>query len=324
MRVAVLLVNLGGPEEPGQVWRYLYNLFNDPAIFRLPPGIRQIAAFFLASLRAPQTKRLYSLVGGASAVRSRTEEQAAAIEQWLRNALTAKSFTAMRYSAPSIREAAAAIKKWSPDKIVFLPMYPQFSSVTTGSSWRELKECLDVDVPVAPIWSFADNTGFVIALARLTAGAYEDAKKYGAPRVIFSAHGLPERVIRAGDPYPWQCARTAAALARALGIAGLDWVLCYQSRMGPLRWIGPGTAEEVEAAARQNKPIIIVPISFVAENLETQIEIGKNYKNKALAIGAPYFAYVPPPGTAPEFIEELAALVLKATEETPRQRKFYG
>ena len=312
MKSAVILVNLGGPESSRRAWRYLYNLFSDPAILRLPAPLRQILAGVLATLRAGTTKRLYARIGSRSALRERTEEQARALEICLGNPDEIKCFTAMRYSSPSIREVLKLTQEWHPEKIIFLPLYPQYSYVTTVSGWRELKKHAGKEIPIVPIWSYPEDKGFVTALANLIRLAYEEARQYGTPRVLFSAHGLPEKIVRDGDPYPIQCEQTVRAIVAALDISDLDWLLCYQSRIGPFRWLGPATKDEIVKVARDKRPILVVPVSFVSENLETLVEIAMEGKKTALTLGAPYFANVPAVGTEPAFMEGLAGLVRKA------------
>jgi ferrochelatase len=168
-----------------------------------------------------------------------------------------------------------------------------------------------------PVLSYPDEPGFIAALARLTKVAYEEAERFGKPRVLFSAHGLPERIVRRGDPYPDHCARTVEALRAALAIPDLDGVLCFQSRAGPLRWTGPSTEDEMKKAARAKRPVLVVPLSFVAENLETTVELDQECRKRAMDFGAPFFARVPVVGTAPEFIDGLARLVQGALRQPP-------
>ncbi|MDD5585827.1 MAG: ferrochelatase [Alphaproteobacteria bacterium] len=326
MKVAVLLLNFGGPENPRETFFYLYRLFSDPCVFRIPASLRQTLALVLALFRTRKTKQLYAHIGGRSPVYAHTKEQARALEERLAGMQnTVRCFVAMRYSRPFIRDACAEIKAWRPDKIVFLPLYPQFSTVTTGSGWRELKQVFSGERDIIIVPDYPCEPGFISALAQKTGEIYKEAARHGTPRVLFSAHGLPETIVRRGDPYPRQCKHTAEALAEALAIPGLDWGLCYQSRAGPFRWTGPSLEEEIKKAADKKQPVLVVPISFAAENLETLVELDRDGKALALSAGAPYFARAPAAGTEKAFIDGLARLVGAALKQAPEgQRQFYG
>jgi len=320
MKVAVILLNFGGAENPGEAFPYLYRLFNDPTIMPLPAPFRQVLAFFFAALRTGKTKRLYARMGCSSPLRRQTEAQARALEESLDTARDEyRCFVAMRYGAPSLPSVADAVKKWRADDIVFLPLYPQYSTVSTGSGWRELTKALGKEA-AKPVFSYPDEPGFIGALAGLTKRAYETADKHGKPRVLFSAHGLPERIVRRGDPYPEHCARTMRALVDALAVPGLDGTLCFQSRVGPLRWTGPSTEDEIEKAARANRPVLVVPISFVAESSETTVELDRDGEALAMRLGAPCFVRVPTVGTTLAFIEGLARTVRAARGQAPEDK----
>ena len=174
------------------------------------------------------------------------------------------------------------------------------------------------------ICCYPDDTGFIETTAASLRQAYDKAKAYGTPRVLLSAHGLPEKIVLGGDPYAWQCERTAAAIIAASAIAGLDAVLCYQSRVGPLKWIGPATDDEVQRAGRDKVPLVVVPIAFVSEHSETLVELDIEYRHLAQEQGVPFYAYVPTVSIAPDFIAGLAGLVTQAVNNPDICRSHHG
>jgi len=320
-RTAVILFNLGGPDKQSAVRPFLFNLFFDPAIIRLPAFFRFLIAKLISSRREDVAKKIYAKMGGGSPILKNTEEQARALEKTLGENF--KCFVAMRYWHPFADEVAPEVKLYAPDEIILLPLYPQYSTTTTASSfkdWRETAQKAGISAPTKAICCYPDEAGFIEALAANISNAYEKAKAYGAPRLLLSAHGLPEKIVRDGDPYQWQCEKTAEAVARAVmraathgaGIPGLDAVLCYQSRVGPLQWIGPSTESEVLRAAKEKKPVIIAPIAFVSEHSETLVEIDMEYRELALKKGSPAFFYAPAVAANAGFIRGLAGLVKKA------------
>ncbi|AWK86041.1 ferrochelatase [Azospirillum thermophilum] len=312
-RVAVVLFNLGGPDAPEAVRPFLFNLFADPAIIRVPNPFRFLIASLISGRRAKAAAAIYAQLGGKSPLLENTQAQAAALDAALAAAgVSAKCFIAMRYWHPMSAETAARVKDYNPDLVILLPLYPQFSTTTTASServWREAARTVGLDAPTRLICCYPTQAGFVDASADIIRPLYERAKAHGRPRVLFSAHGLPKKVVAGGDPYQWQCERTAESIAAALGIEDLDWVNCYQSRVGPLEWIGPSTDEEIRRAGRDGVPILVVPMAFVSEHSETLVEIEVEYRHLAKDSGVPYFERVPTVGTHPAFIEGLARLV---------------
>ena len=321
MRTAVVLFNLGGPDSPEAVRPFLTNLFSDPAIIGLPWPLRIPLAHFVASRRTPVAYAIYARLGGRSPILSETEAQARALETALAGrGHDAKCFIAMRYWHPRAEATARAVKAWAPDRIVLLPLYPQFSTTTSASSlaeWIRAADGAGLTAPVSRICCFPDHAGLVDAQADLIAQAFRCAKRDASYRVLFSAHGLPERVIAKGDPYRWQVERTAAAVARALARGDLDWTVCYQSRVGPLRWIGPATHEEIRRAGAEGKGVIVVPIAFVSEHSETLVELDEEYAELARGCGVPDYIRVPALRTHPRFIAGLGDLVERALSRSP-------
>jgi ferrochelatase len=316
-KTAVILLNLGGPDGREAVRPFLFNLFNDPAIIRLPQPFRFLLANQLAAKRTKTLQAIYAKVGGRSPILQNTEAQARMLEAALADA-SIKCFVAMRYWHPFAQETAAQVKKFAPDNVVLLPLYPQFSTTTTASSlksWQQATRQAGLNAPAKTICCYPTEPGFIRALARLTHKALGEAQARGKPRLLFSAHGLPEKIVRAGDPYPWQCKQTAEALVRELNTPALDWVLCYQSRVGPLKWIGPSTEEEIHRAGADKVSVVVVPIAFVSEHSETLVEIDMDYRAMAVRAGVPFFTYTGTVSTAPDFIAGLAALVRKAAAD---------
>jgi protoporphyrin/coproporphyrin ferrochelatase len=316
-RTAVVLMNLGGPDRLEAVQPFLFNLFSDPAILRLPAFFRLPLARIVSWRRAPIAREIYRRLGGGSPLTANTEAQARALEAIL--GPQHRCFVAMRYWHPTSEEAAAVVAAWDADQIVCLPLYPQFSTTTTVSSlaaWRAAAARRGIDRPVRSVCCYPSDPGFVEAVAGLIRPVLDLAAGYKKPpRLLLTAHGLPKRIVRAGDPYPNQVEATAAAVIAALNQPGLDWTVCYQSRVGPLEWIGPSTDDEVRRAGRDGIPLVVAPISFVSEHSETLVELDLDYRDLAAASGVPAYHRVPTVGTEPRFIKSLAALVRRACTE---------
>ncbi len=314
-RVAVVLFNLGGPDGPEAVRPFLANLFGDPAIVGLPWPLRRPLARLLAARRAPTARAMYAQLGGGSPILANTEAQARALQSALADLGEARVFPCMRYWQPASATVAGRVAAFAPDEVVLLPLYPQFSSTTTASSlvdWRRASRRARIVARERAVCCYPAAGGFVAALARLTSPGWEQAKAVGRPRLLVSAHGLPKRVVERGDPYQDQVEETAAALAASLGLAPDDWRVCYQSRVGPLAWIGPATDDELRRAGAEGRPVVVVTVAFVSEHVETLVELDILYRRVAEAAGVPLYLRVPTVGTAPEFIGALARLVRNA------------
>jgi ferrochelatase len=308
-RTAVVLFNLGGPDRPEAVKPFLVNLFSDPAILRVPGFIRPLLAQFIAARRAKIARGMYDRIGGGSPILKETEAQA----QALKAALGAdhEVFIAMRYWHPMTDEAARRVRDYRPDKIVLLPLYPQYSTTTTESSltaWQREAVNQAVVAPTVIVKSYPVEAGFIAALVGITRKALAGA---GAnPKVLFSAHGLPQKFVDEGDPYATEVEATVAAVTKQL--PGLDYAICYQSRIGPLEWLKPYTSDEIRAASRAKRPIVVVPVAFVSEHSETLVELDMDYRELAAREGAPAYVRAPTVSTDAAFIAGLARLVRKA------------
>lgn len=320
-RVAVVLFNLGGPDKPKSIRPFLFNFFMDKNIIRLPLPFRFLIANLIAIRRSKnEAGTSYGFLGGASPLLENTQAQADALQ----GALSAKEdadysvFVCMRYWHPMAQDVVRKVAAWNPDRIVLLPLYPQYSTTTTRSSLQQWNQCAEqagLAAPTSMVCCYPEARGFVAASAENVRKTYETAlaeskaKNLPLPRVLFSAHGLPEDVINDGDPYQAQCEQSARVIARATGIENLDWAICYQSRVGPKKWIGPSTSDEIKRAAADKVPLVIYPHAFVSEHVETLVEIEIEYRHEADELGVPYFARVPTVSTDQVFIDDLAALV---------------
>lgn len=316
-KTAVVLFNLGGPDSIAAVQPFLFNLFNDPAIIRVPGLMRRMLASLISRRRAPVAAGIYEELGGKSPILENTQAQAQALEASLSGHGQVKVFIAMRYWHPRAAEAVQAVKAFAPDQVILLPLYPQYSTTTTGSSlteWQREAKAAGLSVPTSTIGCYPTQEEFIKAHAQLVRTYYTEASNFGKPRVLFSAHGLPEKVIKRGDPYQMQVEATTQAVIRAVGIEGLDYTNCYQSRVGPMKWIGPSTDSEIIRAGRDKVPVVLVPIAFVSEHSETLVELDIEYSELAYAHGCNHYYRVPTLSTHAHFIAALTDICLKAEE----------
>jgi ferrochelatase len=325
MKTAIVLFNLGGPDCPEAVAPFLNNLCSDPAISALPQPLRWIVAKLISSRRAPVAREIYAKIGGRSPIRELTEAQAKALSEALNHATDRivgdefRVFVAMRYWHPMAPETAKEVAAFGPDQVLLLPLYPHYSMTTTVSSaadWHKAAKAARLAVPTKLLCCYPAFPRYTAALTRQLVAAIAEAKRRGGRfRVLLSAHGLPKKVIARGDPYQWQVERTAAAIVAGLGPEGeaLDWQVCYQSRVGPLEWIGPATDVEIKRAGGEGLGLIVLPIAFVSEHSETLVELDMEYRDLANRSGVPFYIRVPALGTDPGFIGSLADLVRQMT-----------
>lgn len=311
-RVAIILFNLGGPDGQSAVQPFLFNLFSDKAIIGLPQPFRFFLAQLISRTREKLAKANYALMGGGSPILPETIKQAEALEAAIAKRVsnvTFKCFPAMRYWKPFVKDAAKAAEAWGATDAILLPLYPQFSTTTTGSSLKEWKR--HSDLPCSTICCYPAGTAFAETHADAILKTWRDAGSPAQPRILFSAHGLPQRVIDAGDPYQWQVEQSVAAVRKLLP-AEWDIRICYQSRVGPLKWIGPSTEEEIHTAGRDGVGVILCPIAFVSEHVETLVELDIEYAQVARALNLPFYLRAPAPGAAPRFIDALTELTERA------------
>ena len=312
-RIAVVLLNLGGPDSPEAVRPFLRNLFSDRAIIAAPAALRYPLAWGIARGRYKAAIANYAKMGGASPLLRETLAQAAALEPVLGRRLpgeTVKVFVAMRYWRPDTAETAKAVAQFEPDEIVLAPLYPQYSTTTTASSVKAWRAAYKGKGAIRTLCCWYANEGLVQAHVDVIRRTWDAA---GQPRVrlLFSAHGVPVRTIAGGDPYQWQIEATCAAIAARLG-DGWDWRVCYQSRVGPLKWIGPSTPAAITEAAEEGLGVLIDPVAFVSEHIETLVELDHDYANLAAEIGIETYLRAPAVGVEGPFIDGLASAVEKA------------
>ncbi len=320
-RIAIVLFNLGGPDSLSAVTPFLFNLFNDRNIINLPQPFRWALAKLISSRRAPVARHVYQQMGGRSPILPNTQAQASALQTLLAGGDDMRCFIAMRYWHPFTEETALAVKDWCPDEVILLPLYPQFSTTTTASSyraWNAIARQIGLTVPQRLICCYPDEPGFIAALADLTRKALAEAETavpHATPALIFSAHGLPQKIVAAGDPYVTQVEATVAAVASTLELAHDAYQIAYQSRVGPLKWVEPATDDTIRAAARAGKPIVVVPVAFVSEHSETLVELDIEYGDLARKNGATTYVRAPTVATHPAFISGLAGLVRTALSQ---------
>jgi ferrochelatase len=329
-RIAVVLFNLGGPDSMAAVKPFLLNLFRDPAILRVPFFVRPLLARIIARARVKPASENYALLGGKSPLLELTQEQATALEKALvARGMQARAFIAMRYWHPFAEESARAVRAWQPDEVFLLPLYPQYSTTTTGSSftdWRQAAVRAGLACKVTTLCCFFGDTGYVAATAAMLRLALADARaKSAAPlRVLFSAHGLPETIVQRGDPYQYQVESTVARVVEALGEPSLDHVVCYQSRATPQKWLDPSTEVVIEEAARDRVAVLVVPIAFVSEHSETLVELDVEYKELAEKLGVPGYFRAPAQNSDAGFIDALADLVVASRRHGVGPCSFAG
>ena len=332
-RVAIVLFNLGGPDRPEAIWPFLLNLFRDKAILRVPFFVRPLLARLIARSRLKPATANYALLGGRSPLLELTEAQARALEAALPE-LDAKCFVAMRYWHPFSIQTARAVKEFAPDRVLLLPLYPQYSTTSTGSSltaWREAAATVGLVAPTTSLCCYHADPAYVTATADRVRAAHAEARaKLPAGirlRVLFSAHGLPQAIVAAGDPYQFQVGRTVAAVLRAWGELGdgpVDSCVCYQSRATPRPWLTPSTETEIERAAHDGVAVLVVPIAFVSEHSETLVELDVEYRVLADRLGVPGYFRVPAQNNDPAFIAALAGLARRALGRGPGLSSFAG
>ncbi len=313
-KTAIVLFNLGGPDGPDALRPFLFNLFNDPAIITLPGPLRWCLAQFISRRRATVAKDIYAELGGGSPLLAETEAQARALEKVLNDPLKEiRVFVCMRYWHPMSAEVARDVAAWGADQVVLLPLYPQYSTTTTASSikdWQQAAKRAGLAAQTSAVCCYATDDDFIAAHVRRARKVLSEVS--GPRRVLFSAHGLPKKFVLAGDPYQGQIERAASAIAKGLGLGVGEWVVCYQSRVGRLEWIGPSLDQALGDVARDSRAAVIIPISFVSEHSETLVELDIEYHKIAEDLGITQYARVPTLSTDKSFIDGLAKLANKA------------
>src|SRR5579883_429334 len=319
-RVGVLLLNLGGPDKLEDVGPFLYNLFSDPEIIRLPfPWLQKPLAWFIASRRTQKSQENYKQIGGGSPLRRITEAQAEALQEQL-HALgqEVQIYVGIRYWHPYTEEAIARITQDNIERLVILPLYPQFSISTSGSSfrlleklWQENSKLQRIDYTVIPSWH--KERGYLQAMADLIAQELDQLPNSDQAHIFFSAHGVPKSYVEeAGDPYQQEIEECTYLIMQTLNRENY-YTLAYQSRVGPVEWLQPYTEDAIKELGQKGvKDLVVVPISFVSEHIETLQEIDIEYRELAEESGIHNFRRVPALNTNPVFIRALSDLVIDA------------
>jgi protoporphyrin/coproporphyrin ferrochelatase len=325
-RLGVVLFQLGGPDSLEAIEPFLYNLFCDPDIIDFPFARigRKPLAKVISATRARKVQHHYATIGGFSPIRRHTERQAQALEAELRNqGVNARCFVAMRYWHPFTAEAIAEVEQSKCDELVLLPMYPQYSSTTSGSSLNEWRRQFRGDIPVHRVDTFYRNTTYLDAVAEKINDAIWRFARPDSPEIIFSAHGVPMSVIESGDPYQRQIEETVA-LVMARGGWSNRHRLCYQSKVGASRWLQPSLHHTLQQlSTEQVREVCVVPIAFVSDHVETLAEIDHEARERAAQLGFTQFEMTAGLNDSPTFIRALAEIV-QATVSEPVHAAIQG
>ncbi len=315
---AVILFNLGGPSSVDGIEAFLFNLFNDKAIITLPNPFRWLLAKYIAKGRLNEAKEIYNEIGGKSPILENTLLQADKLQNLLsQNArfINGKNeqyqvFVSMRYSEPFSKSVLKSVMDWNPDEIILLPLYPQYSTTTTQSSFDDWDyECklADFQKPTKKIQNYHTDSNFIASHVKLI---LEQIQNITTPfRLLFSAHSLPQKIINKGDPYQKQIIETVEHIMQKLP-KNIDYRICYQSKVGRLKWLEPSTIFEIEEAGKEKLGLLIVPIAFVSEHSETLVELDIEYREMAHEYGVPSYCRVKALGVDDLFIESLKNSVI--------------
>ena len=316
MKKTIILFNLGGPDSLDAVQPFLFNLFNDPAILSLPKILRYPLAKFISKRRTPIAKAIYAEMGGKSPIFEETQAQANALERALKQeADEYKCFIVMRCWNPRAIDVVKKVKEFNPQQIILLPLYPQYSDATSGSSikeWSDVCKKENLNIDTKTICCYPTEKDFILSYANLIKEKI-NLNKLSETTLVFSAHGLPENKIKQGDPYQWQVENTVSHLVKKLSIPNLNYILSYQSRVGPLKWILPSTETIIKEEAKQKRIIVVVPVAFVSEHSETLVELDIEYKKLAIENGSKDYIRIPAVAADQNFINSLKFSVLSAS-----------
>jgi ferrochelatase len=320
-RLGVIVFNLGGPENLDQVRPFLYRLFSDPEIIRIRSDLlRSAVAFCIAGLRARKSRSYYQRIGGGSPLRRITHEQADALAAELRRrGVDVEVFVGMCTWHPFFSETLEEVEQSGVDRLVVLPLFPQYSVTTTGSGFRSLEQAIAArpavrDLETHWIRSWQDHPTYIEAFAGLIRRELGEFTGAGEVQILFSAHSIPESYVRSGDPYLDQTRETVELIAEQLGRSH-PYQLAFQSRIGPVKWLGPSTSDTLVRLGRQGvERVLVVPVSFVSEHIETLYELDIQYKKVASDSGIAEYRRVPALNSDPIFIRALAELIERSRD----------
>jgi ferrochelatase len=309
-KTTVVLLNLGGPDSLEAVQPFLENLFNDPDIFKLP--FQKALARYISKKRAPKVQKEYELIGGKSPINMWTEKQRHMLENRLRDKYDVDVLVAMRYWKPLTEETVSAVEKGNYSKIILLPLYPHFSVSTTGSSFNEWKRYYKGDESkVEYIVSYQTHPGYLKAINRRIDENLlrfpENVRKN--VQLVFSAHGTPVSYVKKGDPYSHHIKETIEGVMK-LRNNSHEHHLCFQSKVGPAKWLEPATDKMIEElSAKGKKHLLIIPISFVSDHVETSFELDIEYRHVADRMGIENYIVMTGLNDSPLFVDALYELV---------------
>ena len=325
-KIAVILLNLGGPDKIESVRPFLFNLFKDENIIRLPWFARYPLAWIISTLRNKKAKKIYNKIGGKSPINQQTYAQASALKKRLNQKNTVnnyKIFTAMRYWHPLTDEIIKDVRDFEPEHVILLPLYPQLSTTTTKSSfeeWDSQAKKFDFHVKTTKICCYPEEEGFTSAYADLIVSHLKNVNKNDNVKILFSAHGIPQDCVDDGDPYQEQVKCSVDKIMDKLRAekVSFEHQITYQSKVGPKKWLEPDTETVIEHLSAENYTICIVPIAFVSEHSETLVELDMDYKVLAFEKGAKDYIRIPTVTTHASFIEGLANMVIEANNDNPK------
>lgn len=314
---AIVLFNLGGPDKKESVKPFLFNLFNDKYIITVPKFFRYIIAWIISSRRNKEAQEIYQHLGGKSPILEETQKQANALKtKLISDGINSEVFVCMRHWHPMSDEVVEKIENYDPDEIILLPLYPQFSTTTALSSIEDFTDAIKgkklEKALLKTVCCYPNEFNFLKSHVNLINSAIKSVKDKNNFRILFSAHGLPKKIIKDGDPYQWQVNNSVMEIVNLLAIDNLDYKITYQSKVGPLEWLGPDTEDEIKQACSEQKELVIVPIAFVSEHSETLVELDIEYKEIADKHGINYIR-VPALGVCDFFVSALADIVKKAS-----------
>jgi protoporphyrin/coproporphyrin ferrochelatase len=316
-KTAIVLFNLGGPDGPDSIKPFRINLFSDKAIIRAPFFIRIPLARYIAGSSAKTAAENYAYMGSKSPLLEFTRQQAQALETALGG--DTKTFIAMRYWHPFAAQVAKEVKAYNPDRILLLPLYPQYSTTTTGSSltdWHEAAAKAGLVKPTTTLCCYFSDPAYISGLVSLLDADIAAAKAELAPgvklRLLFSAHGLPSSIVKAGDPYQMQVEATTAAVMSGLTDKDVQHEVCYQSRATPQEWLTPSTIDSITKAGQDKVAVLVVPIAFVSDHIETLVELDIENRELAEHHHVPGYFRARVPNDDPAFIAALAGLAKRA------------
>lgn len=322
-KTAIVLFNLGGPDQPDAIRPFLFNLFNDKTIISLPRLFRFFLAWYISSKREKKARAIYDKIGGKSPLLDITLSQAYALEKELSFTGDFKVFVAMRYWKPYAKDVVKDIAKYDPDNLILLPLYPQFSTATSESSIKDFadhflskRRKLDKEVTTKIVCCYPTEPDFIkshslLIKQTLIKDSKNDLSKY---RFLFSAHGLPQKLINRGDPYVFHVKETTKKIVENLrnlmsvSEEEIDYRICYQSKVGRLKWTSPSLDQEIKRVALDHKIPVIIPVAFVSDHSETLVELDIDYKEMAQKLGITDYLRVPALNIDGHFIKSLSKI----------------